>query len=105
MLRRLFLLLTALALLTAACGGDDGGAGGSGQANVVTGDADEGIDGVQAVRVPDNTHTQASVDYGLEPPAGGAHNPTWVNCGFYDQSFPDENLVHDLEHGVVWLAY
>src|SRR4051794_31730626 len=106
MLRRLVLPLATLLLLTASCGGDDGGgSGGNAQANVVTGDANEGIEGVQSVRVPDNTHTEDSVDYGLKPPAGGAHNPTWVNCGFYDQSFPDENVVHDLEHGAVWLAY
>ncbi|MEQ1786104.1 MAG: DUF3105 domain-containing protein, partial [Acidimicrobiales bacterium] len=29
----------------------------------------------------------------------------WVNCGFYDEAVPDEHIVHDLEHGAVWLAY
>jgi hypothetical protein len=29
----------------------------------------------------------------------------WVNCGFHDEPFDDVNLVHDLEHGAVWLAY
>jgi hypothetical protein len=110
MFRRLVLPLATLLLLTAACGGDAGGSaggsgGGNGEANVVLGDADEGIEGVQAIRVPNNTHTEEPVDYGLEPPAGGAHHPVWVNCGFYDESFPDEHLVHDLEHGAVWLAY
>ena len=73
--------------------------------NVEIGPADEGIEGVMAIRVPDNTHTESPVDYGLRPPAGGVHNPVWLNCGFYDKASPDENLVHDLEHGAVWLAY
>ena len=109
MLRRRFLpTLLASGLLLAGCSdtdGDDGGDGGGDEANVVTGPAEEGIEGVMAVRVPDNTHTEGIVDYQLRPPAGGAHNPKWLNCGFYDEPTPDENLVHDLEHGAVWLAY
>ena len=101
--------LLALPLLLAACGGDDGGtaagAGGSTEGNVVAGDVDEGIDGVQLVRVPENLHAEGIVDYGLEPPAGGSHNQVWLNCGFYDEPVADEHLVHDLEHGAVWLAY
>jgi len=105
--RRLFLLFATLVLVVgvSACGGDAAGSSDGGEANVVIGDADEGIEGVQAVRVPDNDHTESSVDYGLHPAAGGKHNPVWLNCGFYDESYPDENIVHDLEHGVVWLAY
>ena len=29
----------------------------------------------------------------------------WWNCGFYDEPVRDENAVHALEHGAVWLAY
>ncbi len=36
---------------------------------------------------------------------GGPHNPIWVNCGFYSSPVPDENAVHALEHGVVWITY
>ena len=107
MLRLRFLAtLVVSGLLLAGCSGKVGsGNGGGGEANVVTGPAEEGIEGVMAVRVPDNTHTEGIVDYELRPPAGGAHNPVWLNCGFYDEPTPDENLVHDLEHGAVWLAY
>ena len=45
------------------------------------------------------------IPYGLRPPAGGMHRPVWWNCGFYDEPVRDENAVHDLEHGAVWLAY
>jgi hypothetical protein len=55
------------------------------------------------------THTQDAVDYqatyGMNPPAGGAHNQAWLNCGIYDQPVPNENAVHDLEHGAVWITY
>ena len=53
----------------------------------------------------DPVHTDVVVDYELRPPAGGIHNPVWWNCGFYDEAVPDEHVVHDLEHGAVWLAY
>lgn len=101
--------LLLLAALLGACSDDagDGGGGGAleGGESEVLGAADEGIDGVDAIRVADNTHTEAGVDYDLRPPAGGAHAPVWANCGFYDEAVPDENVVHDLEHGAVWLAY
>ena len=100
---RALVIELAAALVGAACAGD-AGAGGD-EVNVVIGPADEGIDGVMAIRVPNNTHTEGVVDYQLPPPAGGLHNPVWLNCGFYDEPSPDENLVHDLEHGAVWLAY
>lgn len=105
-------------LLLAACGesgdgsaADEGGAApasdGTGGENQVLGDADEGIEGVQSVRVyySDPVHTDDSVDYELRPPAGGMHAGVWWNCGFYDEPIPDENAVHDLEHAAVWLAY
>ncbi len=99
-------LLRVAAALVAGCVlascSDDGLAVGEFE---VIGAADEGVAGVQAIRVGDNTHTEAAIEYQLQPPAGGAHNPVWANCGFYEQAIPDENLVHDLEHGAVWLAY
>ena len=55
------------------------------------GDADEGIEGVQAdPRVLRQTPStpEAIVDYELRPPAGGIHNPVWWNCGFYDEPSP-----------------
>ena len=55
------------------------------------------------------THVEGTVDYkaeyDMDPPAGGNHNATWLNCGVYDQPVPNENAVHDLEHGAVWITY
>lgn len=50
-------------------------------------------------------HVEGTVDYPQSPPAGGPHNAIWLNCGEYDQPVPDENAVHSLEHGAVWVTY
>lgn len=50
-------------------------------------------------------HTDGKVNYPIRPPVGGAHSPIWTNCGIYTQSVPDENTVHSLEHGAVWITY
>ena len=50
-------------------------------------------------------HVDGPVDYPQSPPAGGPHNPIWLNCGVYDQPVPNENAVHALEHGAVWVTY
>jgi hypothetical protein len=104
---------TALALLltlVGACSDDPEADAVEGGSSEVLGDADEGIEGVQALRVyySSPVHTaeaDGEVEYELLPPAGGMHRPIWWNCGFYDEPIPDENAVHDLEHGAVWLAY
>jgi hypothetical protein len=51
------------------------------------------------------THTESRVTYDVIPPVGGPHNPTWLQCGIYDEGQQNENAVHDLEHGAVWLTY
>jgi hypothetical protein len=54
---------------------------------------------------PANQHTDGDVDYEQAPPTGGEHNPVWQNEGFYDAPVRDENAVHTLEHGAVWITY
>ncbi|CAN5349522.1 DUF3105 domain-containing protein [soil metagenome] len=55
------------------------------------------------------THVATTVDYqgtlGMNPPAGGPHNQVWLNCGIYTQPQVNENAVHPLEHGAVWVTY
>lgn len=50
-------------------------------------------------------HTTDDVTYAQTPPAGGEHNPYWLNCGVYSEPQTDENAVHSLEHGAVWVTY
>jgi hypothetical protein len=54
---------------------------------------------------PAGKHTEGEVDYDQSPPVGGAHNPVWQNCGYYDKPIRDENAMHSLEHGAVWITY
>ena len=41
--------------------------------------------------------------YNTDPPTSGPHAAP-VRAGFYDEALPDENLVHNLEHGyvIIW---
>lgn len=50
-------------------------------------------------------HTQAPVKYEQTPPVVGEHNPIWQNAAFYDKPVRNENAVHTLEHGAVWITY
>lgn len=50
-------------------------------------------------------HVEGTVKYAQNPPAGGNHNPVWLNCGVYSSPVANENAVHDLEHGAVWITY
>lgn len=47
------------------------------------------------------------VAYDSSPPMGGPHDAIWADCmgHVYDQAVRNENMVHPLEHGTVWIAY
>jgi len=62
-------------------------------------------DGVRTFAVSERSHTDQPVNYPQRPPVGGNHSGVWANCGIYDQPIKDENAVHALEHGAVWVAY
>jgi hypothetical protein len=61
--------------------------------------------GVQTFTGLSRNHVTTKVTYPQTPPVGGDHNPTWLNCGIYTSPVPNENAVHDLEHGAVWITY
>lgn len=60
---------------------------------------------VQTWDITEREHTTDDVTYPQDPPAGGAHAPIWLDCGVYDVPVHDENAVHDLEHGTVWITH
>lgn len=65
------------------------------------------IIGVVSTVVADRSHTQDEVLYDNIPPIGGNHDPVWLSCNgdIYDELVRDENAVHSLEHGAVWVTY
>jgi hypothetical protein len=63
------------------------------------------LTGVQTYKGLSRNHVEGTVKYAQNPPVGGNHNPVWLNCGIYTSPVPNENAVHDLEHGAVWITY
>lgn len=63
------------------------------------------LSAVETFVIDDRAHTSGDVPYPQTPPAGGAHAPIWLACGVYDEPVRDENAVHDLEHGTVWITH
>ena len=69
--------------------------------------SDEGIKGVQTYGDLSRGHTEDPVDYPQSPPVGGDHNPVWLDCTgtVFTEPVENENAVHSLEHGAVWITY
>ncbi|MFF3439653.1 DUF3105 domain-containing protein [Streptosporangium sp. NPDC002721] len=63
------------------------------------------LDNVVTAKYAGSQHTQGKVAYKENPPMGGEHSPAWQNCGIYDQPINNENAVHAMEHGAVWITY
>lgn len=72
-------------------------------------DASVEIDGLQEFSDLTAVHVDTDVDYeatyGMNPPAGGDHAAAWLTCGVYSKQQANENAVHSLEHGAVWVTY
>jgi len=43
--------------------------------------------------------------YNSNPPSSGSHYGEAAKAGFYDEELPDEQLVHNMEHGEIWISY
>jgi Protein of unknown function (DUF3105) len=52
-------------------------------------------------------HVDGVIKYDAVPPVGGNHSQIWANCNgvVYDHQLANENAVHMLEHGAVWITY
>ena len=89
------LVVTSIVLTSKPTAPPSAGAGNS---------TDSGIRGLTTYRNSAG-HVKGPVTYDQTPPVGGPHDAIWLNCGIYTQPVPNENAVHDLEHGAVWVTY
>jgi hypothetical protein len=65
------------------------------------------IQGVTFKAEPNRNHVQGVLTYDATPPVGGNHSPIWGDCSgtVYPNPIANENAVHMLEHGAVWITY
>lgn len=67
--------------------------------------AGSGIEGMKILPDLGRGHQEGDISYASLTPGSGIHNPTWLNCGIYDEPVRTENVIHSMEHGAVWIAY
>jgi hypothetical protein len=65
------------------------------------------IEGIAQASFPSRNHVQTPVTYSQSPPIGGDHDAEWADCTgtVYPNQIRNENAVHAMEHGAVWLTY
>jgi hypothetical protein len=65
------------------------------------------ISGVVVQDFSARAHKQTPINYAQSPPFGGDHDPQWADCTgtVYAKPIRNENAVHSLEHGAVWITY
>ena len=65
---------------------------------------------VYAVQITDQGSNHIDVGashpaYNSNPPTSGWHYEKWADKGVYKNQLPDEQLIHNLEHGYIWISY
>ena len=104
---RIALGFAALLLVVSACGSDSGSDSNTAAVEIT---------GVETFDDLDRNHVSGKVDYShtptgtrkgttTRPPVGGDHAAIWQNCGYYPAPVPNEQGVHSMEHGAVWITY
>lgn len=66
------------------------------------------VEGTQDFDVASRTHIAQgtnSQDFNTNPPSSGQHWASPAEVGYYDSPLVDEQVVHNLEHGHVWLTF
>lgn len=64
----------------------------------------------QGEAIAEQTGTHIAEDtahdpYNSNPPTSGPHYAQAAAWGIYQQPLPDEQLIHNLEHGGIWICY
>ncbi len=65
----------------------------------------EGVGRFVETKGADHVPEGQTVSYSTTPPTSGSHWPTPASCGIYDTELPDEQVVHNMEHGHVIISY
>ena len=103
------LVIAGFALGGIPLGGGGGGGGGIGYASAHVSGIGEEVANVAANRdhFPggDPITQHVAEGYLTTPPTSGRHWGRWVSCGFFTDPVPDENIVHNMEHGNIVLSY
>ena len=65
---------------------------------------------VYAVQITDQGSNHIDVGashpaYNSNPPTSGWHYEKWADKGVYKNQLPDDQLIHNLEHGYIWISY
>ena len=65
---------------------------------------------IYAIQIPDQGRIHIDVGashpaYNSDPPTSGWHYEEWKSKGVYKEQQPDEGLIHNLEHGYIWISY
>ena len=65
---------------------------------------------IYAVEIPDQGRNHIDIGashpaYNSNPPTSGWHYEKWKEKGVYNEQQPDEGLIHNLEHGYIWISY
>jgi len=79
-----------------------------GVAAVVRSSKPLGQDFSQAFPIQNSDHIDVGAEhppYSSNPPSSGWHYAKTARKDFYAEAVPDEYIVHNLEHGDVWIAY
>jgi Protein of unknown function (DUF3105) len=110
-----FAAAVVIVVIATSGGKDKNSAGGSGTKTVNKDDpyrqpelaAAKAIQGVTYQVEGQHQHVDGVVKYDASPPVGGNHSQLWANCTgtVYTTQIANENAVHMLEHGAVWITY
>lgn len=66
------------------------------------------VEGVEEFKIVGRVHIAVGTsgkDYNSNPPTSGNHWGEPAKGGVYENSLPDEQLIHNLEHGFIWISY
>jgi hypothetical protein len=70
-------------------------------------EAAKSIQGIVVKDYQGGEHNDGPIRYPETPPIGGQHANAWADCTgtVYPNPIRQENAVHSLEHGAIWITY